>query len=1188
MPTTAQLRSRLVSKLKELFQLDQPDLDFGFYRIMHAKAQQVTEFLEKDLLKVIEDTFGNQADNQSAATLASARRELEEALGADALDEDGKLKEAFANLPAGKRYSEAVAKAEAAKEAMSAEGEIYDHLFRFFERYYEEGDFISRRYFSRETDGRAAPFAIPYNGEEVKLHWANADQYYIKTGEYFSNFTVDLAKAPEVVGKEDELGLEHHDQPLLVHFRLVDAVEGEHGNVKASDATKRFFLLHEADPVGLNAKGELELRFEYRPDRDKPEKSQEGTWQEQRRSEAVTKLLAALAPLTEASAYHRLLSAKAPTEANKDRTLLAKYLHQYTARNTSDYFIHKDLGSFLRRELDFYIKNEVMRLDDIEDDDAPRVESYLAKIKVLRTIARQFIAFLAQLEDFQKKLWLKKKFVVETNYGITLDRIPEELYPEIIANDAQREEWVKLYAINEIQEQAATDLLQVATPGYSSPLSTEFLKSQPHLVLDTRHFPEEFKARLVANIESFDEKCNGLMVHSENLQALRALQTRFASSLRFCYIDPPYNRGANDFSYKDSYRHSSWLTMMANRLAAVWPWLEDHGVLFASIDEFERHHLESVLCNVFGPENKVEELIWAQNTTHSQSPTYSTNHEYVEVFARRLAAVEGDQQMFREPKPGCEDVKELIAELNPQYPSLKEVEDALKGLVARHLEEYKAELSENGLTYNDETKKQDPWRGIYPYSQAEYRDANGALVEPERAETVGAKLWVWRESDSSAPAGKQSETTKDTAHPNYRYYRPLHPITQRPCPHPKTGWRFPLDWDAGDRESFNRLKAENRIVWGADHKKVPQIKRFLHEVETNVAKSVFHDYTDGEKQIASLFGESGLFASPKPTTLVERMASQTCTRSSQALDFFAGSGTTGHATINLNREDNGKRKYILIEMGDHFDTVLKPRIAKVVYSPDWKDGKPTSRNAGISHCFKYIRLESYEDTLNNLRFSDDAERQRALAENEPLRRDYTLNYLLDVETRGSQSLLNISEFTDPTAYKLKVKKPGATGSMEQSVDLIETFNFLIGLRLDHLDAPQRFTAAFKRVPDADLPAGTDTRLQLDGRMSLAEDGSWWFRKVEGWVPKDRENPNNGQKEKILIVWRTLTGNLEEDNLMLDEWFQKNRLSTRDFEFNTIYVNGSNNLPNLKLDTDTWKVRLIEEEFSKAMWDVQDV
>jgi adenine-specific DNA-methyltransferase len=98
--------------------------------------------------------------------------------------------------------------------------------------------------------------------------------------------------------------------------------------------------------------------------------------------------------------------------------------------------------------------------------------------------------------------------------------------------------------------------------------------------------------------------------------------------------------------------------------------------------------------------------------------------------------------------------------------------------------------------------------------------------------------------------------------------------------------------------------------------------------------------------------------------------------------------------------------------------------------------------------------------------------------------------------------------------------------------------------------------------------------------------SWWFRKVEGWVPADPMNPNNGQKERVLIVWRKLTGNLEEDNLMLDEWFTKYRISTRDFEYDIIYVNGSNNLPNLKKDDENWKVRLIEEEFHKKMWNTE--
>ncbi|OQY32630.1 MAG: hypothetical protein B6241_10365 [Spirochaetaceae bacterium 4572_59] len=262
----------------------------------------------------------------------------------------------------------------------------------------------------------------------------------------------------------------------------------------------------------------------------------------------------------------------------------------------------------------------------------------------------------------------------------------------------------------------------------------------------------------------------------------------------------------------------------------------------------------------------------------------------------------------------------------------------------------------------------------------------------------------------------------------------------------------------------------------------------------------------------------------------------------------------------LNREDNGKRKYILVEMGDQFDTVLKPRIQKVIYSTDWKNGKPTTRNTGISHCFKYLRLESYEDTLNNLTFDDNPVRDKVMEKNDTLRQDYMLHYLLDVETKGSQSLLNIDHFADPAAYTLKLKKPGSDEQQTKTIDLIETFNYLIGLRLNHYAAPQSFTADFTRKTDPELPEDQHTKLVLKGKLTLSDTGKWWFRK--------------------------LTGNLEEDNLMLDEWFKKFRLSTADFEYDTIYVNGSNNLPNLKQDDENWKVRLIEEEFHKKMWEGQ--
>jgi adenine-specific DNA-methyltransferase len=291
---------------------------------------------------------------------------------------------------------------------------------------------------------------------------------------------------------------------------------------------------------------------------------------------------------------------------------------------------------------------------------------------------------------------------------------------------------------------------------------------------------------------------------------------------------------------------------------------------------------------------------------------------------------------------------------------------------------------------------------------------------------------------TSAQAGREHARSRRSELP---LLPPLHPVTGKPCPYPKRGWGFPYSWSDGGRESFESFAASGRIVWGKDEAKIPQYKHFLHEVETNVAKSVFHDYTDGEKQIAALFGETGLFPTPKPTTLPARFVAQTSDRTSLILDFFAGSGTTGHAVIDLNREDGGNRKYILVEMGEYFDTVMKPRIMKVIYSKDWRDGKPVSRE-GTSHAFKYMKLESYEDALNNVAFTHEREGQEAL---ELYGDDYLLRYMLDFETRGSETLLNVEKISAPFRYKLRLRDGGETRSV--SVDLPETFAYLLGLRI---------------------------------------------------------------------------------------------------------------------------------------------
>lgn len=1073
MPTVVQLREKLIDKLKELFQLDQPDLDFGFYRIMHAKAAQVAEFIEEDLLKIVEEAFGEVDEQRRAAAKAEYEREVQLAKEYGSTDPE--------TVP---KVIDAKSKYKALKDTASAEAEIYDHLYRFFERYYDSGDFLSRRYTIRETPGKAAPFTIPYNGEEVKLHWANADQYYIKTAEHFTNFTFDLHQAKEVRAAGGELFGEAGAimEPLRVHFRIIDAAEGEHGNIKAANQQVRYFLIHKQKPAEVTDQGELVVNFEYRPDPDKT--GQEGTWRERRNAETAEIVLSTLEEMARnddtAREYFHLLKLPAPTDSDKNRSLLAKYIRRYTSRNTMDYFIHKDLGAFLRRELDFYIKNEIMRLDDIENADAPAVETYLAKIKVLRKIAIKLIDFLAQLEDFQKKLWLKKKFVVETNYCITLDRVPEDLYPEIAANEAQHDEWISLFAIDEIDR-------DITNPGYEKPLTVEFLKANNKLVLDTQFFDEDFKARLLADIDGFDDQCDGFMIHSENFQALEFLKGYYFRQVAGTFIDPPYNREGDTFMYKDSYQHSTWIGFINQLMHLNKKLSPETGCVAITIGDEEYSNMIQLADNIFGEVNRIGTLIWQKRKGGGNDSSFlATDHDYLPIYT------------------------------------------------------------------NSKGSHMKKWR--IPYEKA-------YLKRYKEKDEIGSFYW-----DTLSRPGLNNPIIYDVECPDGSYIR--------------NG-----KWQLSENEFLAKKKAgEIRIIkdknglWSVHHK--------VRLSEGKVMRSIILEETnnDAANEMLGFFNNKKVFSNPKPSGLVKRIFSLFLEKSHIALDYFAGSGTTAHAVIALNREDDGNRKYILVEMGDYFDTVMKPRIAKVVYSEDWKDGKPTARQTGISHCIKYIRLESYEDTLNNLRFDDNQIRDRAIEAKDTLKEDYMLHYMLDVETRGSQSLLNIDSFTDPTAYRLRVKKPGSEEYDYRNVDLVETFNYLIGLRVIHMAVPHLITAKFKRISDPELPEDKNTKLVVDGRIKQNEDGPWWFRKIEGWVPNDSANPNNGQREKVLIVWRKLTGDLEKDNAVLDEWFDKNRISTRDFEFDTIYVNGSNNLPNLARDEDTWKVRLIEEVFLHLMWE----
>lgn len=278
---------------------------------------------------------------------------------------------------------------------------------------------------------------------------------------------------------------------------------------------------------------------------------------------------------------------------------------------------------------------------------------------------------------------------------------------------------------------------------------------------------------------------------------------------------------------------------------------------------------------------------------------------------------------------------------------------------------------------------------------------------------------------------------------------------------------------------------------------------------------------------------------------------------SVVLDYFAGSGTTGHAVVDLNRRlEESNRKYIMIDMGEHFRSVICTRMKRVVYAPDWKDGKPQDRRSGISQIIKYMCLESYEDALSNIQLSDNGGQLKAL-----IGEDYMIHYMVDLESRGS--LLDVEAFSNPFAYTMKITEKNEC--KERPVDLVETFNYLIGLTVTCQSA-----ISYWLSKPAEHPA-------YEGAVELVSDisGQYAFRQIEGTLPDGR---------RALVIWRTVTDDIVASNAALDAYFTTYRKNADDRKYDVIFVNGDNNLENLRGSSEGWTVRMTETEFKNRMFE----
>lgn len=384
------------------------------------------------------------------------------------------------------------------------------------------------------------------------------------------------------------------------------------------------------------------------------------------------------------------------------------------------------------------------------------------------------------------------------------------------------------------------------------------------------------------------DSAENVFIEGDNLEVLKLLRDTYNDKVKMIYIDPPYNTG-NDFVYNDDFsdpkqryleitgqvdsdgnrlaanpetsgrKHSNWLNMMYPRLSLARNLLTQDGAIFVSIDDNEVHNLRAIMDGIFGPENFIGQLVWAAGRKNN-GKFISHSHEYVVVYARSISHLTEQGATWRTRKEGIDQI----------YAAVERIAREVKGdwqLGTSLLKKWFSSLQEG-----------DPAKRHKHYG---HMDEHGAFFP----------------GDISAPGGGGPR------------YEVLHPLTRKPVRVPSRGWVL-------TEEKMSEFIQAGRVFFGADETSVPTFKRYLSETEHEVPYSVF--YNDGRgatKRLREFLG-GAYFDFPKDEFVLQKLIEFATDKDSIVLDFFAGSGTTGHAVELQNLQDGGNRTYVCVTLDE--------------------------------------------------------------------------------------------------------------------------------------------------------------------------------------------------------------------------------------------------------------------------------
>jgi adenine-specific DNA-methyltransferase len=569
---------------------------------------------------------------------------------------------------------------------------------------------------------------------------------------------------------------------------------------------------------------------------------------------------------------------------------LAQAFRVFEKQSEVDYFINKDARVFLQEQFDLWLYQYLFSGQNVWSAER------LAQLQVLKTIALKVIDFISQFEDELVRIWNKPKFVRNSHYILTLDKITDpKLLKRIFSHTnmaAQVDEWRNLGMLDEsftLAQLAEKDVVGEARhPQYQ------------FLPLDTRYFPD-LELDILALFDDLDAALDGWLVHSENYQALRTLLPKYKKSIKCIYIDPPYNTGTDGFIYRDKYFRASWLSMVENRLNLGYEFLEEKGVALISIDDYEIADLRLLTDNIFGTDSFVCNFVWRRRISSSLAKQLvSSDHEYVLTVSPNRSSID------------------ILGE-ERDMSKFDQKDDDGKSFASMPLSV--------GMTKN---QRPNQWYElINPKTKTSYWPPEG-------------RVWCYYPPTMEIKI-KEGKILWPEDFPNRKINVPrikLYPEDIKKDKKPASTW---INEKSDTTKNFDNGK--NILASGRNE--------------------------EGTRNLKDLIGEIGDQIYPKPLSLIQELCHQFSLEDDIILDFFAGSGTTAQAVMNLNR-DGGHRKYILVEMGEHFNTVILPRIKKVAFNSKWKEGKAVFEKGegGMSQFVKYYELEQYEEVLRRARYGD--------------------------------------------------------------------------------------------------------------------------------------------------------------------------------------------------------------------------